>query len=171
MLRSLRHSRSDLPHGHQDGYSRSDNSARCHPRRQRLFFAVARDGLFPEILAMIHVHYLTPWPSVWLTCLLSVIYIVVGNAVALIEYLGFIAGICYVIILACVLYLRWKRPHAVRSTKKEKRKTETEMGGLREERFGGSGRGVGGEWEMSGDLEQGMGKWRQVMETAVKRDQ
>ncbi|KAI0240635.1 Asc-type amino acid transporter 1 [Lamellibrachia satsuma] len=52
-----------------------------------------------------------------LQCLLSVIYIVVGNAVALIEYLGFIAGICFVIILACVLYLRWKKPHAVRPMK------------------------------------------------------
>lgn len=83
----------------------------------RLFFATARDGLFPDILAMIHVHYLTPWPSIWLMCLLSVIYIVVGDAVALIEYLGFIGGIVFVIVLSCVLYLRWKRPDVERPMK------------------------------------------------------
>ena len=37
------------------------------------------------------------------------------------------------------------------------------MGGLRGERFGWSGRGVDNEGE-------GFGEWRQVVETAVKRD-
>ena len=38
------------------------------------------------------------------------------------------------------------------------------MGGLREERFGGSGRGVENESE-------GWGVWRQLVEATVKRDQ
>ena len=41
--------------------------------------------------------------------------------------------------------------------------TETEMGGLREERFGGTGRGVENEGEM--------GEWRRVVDFAVKQDQ
>ena len=46
---------------------------------------------------------------------------------------------------------------------REKRKTETEVGGLREERFGGIGRGV--------ENERGMGEWRRVVETAIKWEQ
>ena len=58
-----------------------------------------------------------------------------------------------------------KRADALRGEgrRKEKRKTETRMGGLREERFGGSGR----EMENVGE---GQGEWRRVVETAVKRD-
>jgi len=52
-----------------------------------------------------------------LQCLLSVIYIVAGDAVALIEYLGFIGGIIFIIILSCVLYLRWKQPDVERPMK------------------------------------------------------
>ena len=43
-----------------------------------------------------------------------------------------------------------------------KRKTETEMGGLREDIFGGSERGVENEREEQVE-------WRRLVETAVKR--
>ena len=48
----------------------------------------------------------------------------------------------------------------------EKRYTETEMGGLREDRFGGSG-----EKNESGGWGCGDGWWRRVVETAVILDQ
>ena len=54
----------------------------------------------------------------------------------------------------------WLMKRAV-ALRVEKRKTETEMGGLREERFSGSGRGVGGEGRMRvRDGGSGDGWWR-----------
>ena len=46
---------------------------------------------------------------------------------------------------------------------KEKRKTGTEMGGLRKERFSG----IGGEWRMRA---RDTGEWRRLVEMIVKRD-
>ena len=55
----------------------------------------------------------------------------------------------------------WRREHKETKSggQKEKMKTETEMGGMREERLGGRGMGVENESEGRG------------VETAVKQDQ
>lgn len=39
----------------------------------RMFFAGARDGQLPELLAMISIRYMTPIPSLILLCVLSVL--------------------------------------------------------------------------------------------------
>ena len=42
----------------------------------RLYFAAARDGLFPRMFSLIQIKFLTPWPSLWITVsLLQAIYI------------------------------------------------------------------------------------------------
>ncbi|KAI6182055.1 hypothetical protein M3Y97_00339100 [Aphelenchoides bicaudatus] len=55
----------------------------------RMFFAGARDGQLPELLAMISMRYMTPIPSLILLCLLSVLTMNFADVFVLINYLAF----------------------------------------------------------------------------------
>ncbi|KAH7642158.1 Y+L amino acid transporter 2 isoform X2 [Dermatophagoides farinae] len=76
----------------------------------RLFFAGAEQKQMPEILAMIQVNHLTPTPAVIGMCLLSLIYLASKDIYALINYVGFATWLAIGLGVACLPYLRWKRP-------------------------------------------------------------
>lgn len=64
----------------------------------------------PEILSMIQVNHLTPTPAVICMCLLSLIYLTSKDIYALINYVGFATWLAIGLGVACLPYLRWKRP-------------------------------------------------------------
>ena len=49
--------------------------------------------------------------------LISIIYILTGEAIAILEYLGFLATLNLTLIICCLLYLRWKQPNIGRPIK------------------------------------------------------
>lgn len=55
----------------------------------RLFYAGACEGQMPEILTMIQIHRFTPTPAVLAMALLSMLYLMVSDIFALINYVGF----------------------------------------------------------------------------------
>lgn len=64
----------------------------------------------PEILAMIQVDHLTPTPAVIFMCFLSLLYLASKDIYALINYVGFATWLAIGLGVACLPYLRWKRP-------------------------------------------------------------
>ncbi|KAK2157811.1 hypothetical protein LSH36_184g07034 [Paralvinella palmiformis] len=48
---------------------------------------------------------------------ISILYVVTGEAIALLEYLGFLATLMLVVSVYCVLYLKWKKPNINRPIK------------------------------------------------------
>ncbi|KAI6208350.1 Y+L amino acid transporter 2 [Aphelenchoides besseyi] len=55
----------------------------------RMFFAGARDGQLPELLAMISIRYMTPVPSLVILAVLSVLMLNFADVLVLINYLSF----------------------------------------------------------------------------------
>ncbi|XP_017462346.1 PREDICTED: large neutral amino acids transporter small subunit 2-like, partial [Rhagoletis zephyria] len=83
----------------------------------RLFYAGAEQKQMPEILAMIQVNHLTPTPAVIFMCALSLIYLASKDIYALINYVGFATWLAIGLGVACLPYLRWKRPDLARPIK------------------------------------------------------
>jgi len=83
----------------------------------RVYYAAARDGLFPSFMAMISNHYRTPIPSVLVSCLITTCYIMTGSAITLLEYLGFMALMLAVVSIGCMLYVRYTQPENYRPYK------------------------------------------------------
>lgn len=83
----------------------------------RMFFAGARDGQLPELLAMIHVRLLTPIPSLLALCFLSLLMVYVSELRNLINYLSFAeTSVVFMSVLALVK-LRLCRPDLPRPIK------------------------------------------------------
>lgn len=82
-----------------------------------LFYAGAEQKQMPEILAMIQVNHLTPTPAVIFMCALSLIYLASKDIYALINYVGFATWLAIGLGVACLPYLRWKRPDLARPIK------------------------------------------------------
>ncbi|CAD5206542.1 unnamed protein product [Bursaphelenchus okinawaensis] len=83
----------------------------------RMFFAGARDGQLPELLAMIHVKLLTPIPSLIALCLLSLVNIFVSELRDLINYLSFAETSVVFMSVAALLKLRICEPNLPRPIK------------------------------------------------------
>uniref|UniRef100_A0A1I7SDP3 Large neutral amino acids transporter small subunit 1 n=2 Tax=Bursaphelenchus xylophilus TaxID=6326 RepID=A0A1I7SDP3_BURXY len=83
----------------------------------RMFFAGARDGQLPELLAMIHVRLLTPIPSLIALCLLSLVNIFVSELRDLINYLSFAETAVVFMSVAALLKLRICSPEIPRPIK------------------------------------------------------
>ncbi|KAJ6222527.1 hypothetical protein RDWZM_001072 [Blomia tropicalis] len=83
----------------------------------RLFYAGAEQKQMPEILAMIQVDHLTPTPAVIFMCILSLVYLASKDIYALINYVGFATWLAIGLGVACLPYLRWKRPDLARPIK------------------------------------------------------
>ncbi|KAM5193706.1 large neutral amino acids transporter small subunit 2 [Mantella aurantiaca] len=83
----------------------------------RLFFAGAREGHLPSVLAMIHIKRCTPIPALLFTCLSTLLMLVTSDMYTLINYVGFINYLFYGVTVAGQIVLRWKQPDIVRPIK------------------------------------------------------
>lgn len=66
---------------------------------------------------MIQINHLTPTPAVICMCLLSLVYLASNDIYALINYVGFATWLAIGLGVACLPYLRWKRPDLARPIK------------------------------------------------------
>ncbi|XP_003725429.3 Y+L amino acid transporter 2 [Strongylocentrotus purpuratus] len=85
-------------------------------KRGRQLFALAREGVLPEIAAMLNVNYYTPIPATFVT-LIGLIYLVEDDIFTIIAYVGFVENIFDTITIAIVPYYRWKYPDRERTVK------------------------------------------------------
>lgn len=83
----------------------------------RLFFAGAREGHLPSLLAMIHMQRCTPIPALLFTCLSTLLMLVTSDIYTLINYVGFINYLFYGVTVAGQIVLRWRQPHMARPIK------------------------------------------------------
>ncbi|XP_058396948.1 large neutral amino acids transporter small subunit 2 isoform X3 [Diceros bicornis minor] len=83
----------------------------------RLFFAGAREGHLPSVLAMIHVKRCTPIPALLFTCISTLLMLVTSDMYTLINYVGFINYLFYGVTVAGQIVLRWKKPNMPRPIK------------------------------------------------------
>lgn len=80
----------------------------------RLFFAMARDGLFFRSAAQIHPRYQTPWVAVLLQGIWAILLVWSGSFDQLTDRLIFAAFIFYGATAFGVIWLRWRMPNAER---------------------------------------------------------
>ncbi|MES3033408.1 MAG: amino acid permease [Gemmatimonadota bacterium] len=80
----------------------------------RVYFAMARDGLFFRRLVEVHPRFGTPALAIITSCLWSVVLALTGTFEQLLTYVVFIGWIFYALGAAAVIALRIKRPDAVR---------------------------------------------------------
>lgn len=83
----------------------------------RLFFAGAREGHLPRLLAMIHIKRFTPIPALIFTCASTLLMLVTSDIYTLINYVGFINYLFYGVTIAGQIVLRWKQPNLHRPIK------------------------------------------------------
>ncbi|XP_077155539.1 large neutral amino acids transporter small subunit 2 isoform X2 [Ranitomeya variabilis] len=83
----------------------------------RLFFAGAREGHLPSVMAMIHIKRCTPIPALLFTCLSTLLMLVTSDMYTLINYVGFINYLFYGVTVAGQIVLRWKKPDIPRPIK------------------------------------------------------
>ncbi|MEQ2157515.1 Large neutral amino acids transporter small subunit 2 [Goodea atripinnis] len=83
----------------------------------RLFFAGAREGHLPSLLAMIHVKRCTPIPALLFTCLSTLLMLCTSDMYTLINYVGFINYLFYGVTVAGQIVLRVKQPNMHRPIK------------------------------------------------------
>ncbi|XP_062337305.1 large neutral amino acids transporter small subunit 2 isoform X1 [Osmerus eperlanus] len=83
----------------------------------RLFFAGAREGHLPRLLAMIHVKRCTPIPALLFTCLSTLLMLCTSDIYTLINYVGFINYLFYGVTVAGQIVLRFKKPDLYRPIK------------------------------------------------------
>lgn len=83
----------------------------------RLFYAGAREGHLPALLAMIHLRRHTPVPALLVTCVSTLLMLVTGDIYTLINYVGFVNYLWYGVTVAGLLLLRWREPELPRPIK------------------------------------------------------
>ncbi len=80
----------------------------------RVYFAMARDGLFFKRLTEVHPRFNTPALAIVSSCLWAMVLAITGTFEQLLTYVVFIGWIFYALGAAAVIALRIKRPDAVR---------------------------------------------------------
>uniref|UniRef100_A0A673KSR7 Solute carrier family 7 member 8b n=1 Tax=Sinocyclocheilus rhinocerous TaxID=307959 RepID=A0A673KSR7_9TELE len=83
----------------------------------RLFFAGAREGHLPHLLARIHVNCCTPIPALLFTCISTLLMLCTIDIYTLINYVGFINYLFYGVTVAGQIVLRIKEPDIHRPIK------------------------------------------------------
>uniref|UniRef100_A0A8C6S675 b(0,+)-type amino acid transporter 1 n=1 Tax=Neogobius melanostomus TaxID=47308 RepID=A0A8C6S675_9GOBI len=76
----------------------------------RVCFVAAREGHMPDILAMAHVHRLTPSPALIFTTFVSLLVLIPGDFQSIVNYFSFTAWFFYAITLSGLVYLKIKKP-------------------------------------------------------------
>ena len=80
----------------------------------RVYYSMARDGLFFARLAEVHPRFGTPALAITISCLWSVVLAMSGTFEQLLTYVVFVGWIFYALGAAAVIVLRIKRPDAER---------------------------------------------------------
>ncbi|CRK91868.1 CLUMA_CG005489, isoform A [Clunio marinus] len=83
----------------------------------RMCFVAARNRHMPEVLSFINVKHFTPTPSLVFLCVLSLIYLFIGDVYVLITYSSVVETFFIMMSVCGVLYFRWKQPNMVRPIK------------------------------------------------------
>jgi len=83
----------------------------------RVYFAMARDGLFFKRLTEVHCTHGTPAVAIISSCAWAIVLALTGSFEQLLTYVVFIGWIFYALGAAAVIALRIKRPDAVRPFK------------------------------------------------------
>ncbi|KAM6917758.1 b(0,+)-type amino acid transporter 1-like [Lycodopsis pacificus] len=83
----------------------------------RVCFVAAREGHMPDILAMAHIHRLTPFPALIFTTVVSLLVLIPGDFQSIVNYFSFTAWFFYGITLSGLLYLKIKKPELPRPYK------------------------------------------------------
>ncbi|XP_059907857.1 b(0,+)-type amino acid transporter 1 isoform X2 [Gadus macrocephalus] len=80
----------------------------------RVCFVAAREGHMPDILAMAHVHRLTPSPALIFTTVISLLVLIPGDFQSIVNFFSFTAWFFYAITISGLLYLKIKKPELPR---------------------------------------------------------
>lgn len=83
----------------------------------RICFVGARQGHFPNALALINVKKCTPVPSLIFLAVLSLAMLITSDVFVLINYSSFVESFFIAVSVCGLLYLRWKRPELERPIK------------------------------------------------------
>jgi APA family basic amino acid/polyamine antiporter len=80
----------------------------------RVYYSMAKDGLFFKSAARIHKKYLVPSNSILLQCLIAVILVLSGTFEQVLTYMGFALGIFPVLTVMSIWKLRKNNPGSLK---------------------------------------------------------
>ncbi len=80
----------------------------------RVYYAMARDGLFLPAASRVHARYRTPAIAIIAQALWSSVLVLCGTLSQLVSYTGFAVVLFSAVAVACVFVLRWREPDAPR---------------------------------------------------------
>jgi basic amino acid/polyamine antiporter, APA family len=80
----------------------------------RVYYSMAKDGLFFKSAGTIHKKYLVPSNSILLQCMIAVVMVLSGTFEQVLTYMGFALGIFPILTVFSVVKLRKENPDAIR---------------------------------------------------------
>jgi APA family basic amino acid/polyamine antiporter len=80
----------------------------------RVYYAMARDGVFPPAVAKVHTRFRTPAIAIATQAVWSSILVLASNLATLVNYTGFAVMLFAGVAVMAVFVLRWKEPNAPR---------------------------------------------------------
>ncbi|XP_068195448.1 b(0,+)-type amino acid transporter 1-like isoform X2 [Antennarius striatus] len=83
----------------------------------RLCLVAAREGHMPDVLSMVHIHRLTPSPSLVFITAVALLVLIPGDFQSVVNYFSFTSWLFYGITLSGMIYLKIKKPDLPRPYK------------------------------------------------------
>jgi len=80
----------------------------------RVYYSMAKDGLFFKSVAKIHQKYQVPSNAILLQCIIAVVLVLSGTFEQVLTYMGFALGIFPIMTVFSVMKLRKENPDGVR---------------------------------------------------------